>query len=75
MLDYATADSEVRRVLEERIAQMESKAAKLQVGGAGRRPGRAGQELARCWQHAGAQGAQPISCSVCLEICSRQTEK
>ena len=42
MLDYAAADSEVRRVLEERIAQMESKAAKLQVGGGGRAGGGAG---------------------------------
>ena len=51
MLDYATADSEVRRVLEERIAQMESKAAKLQVG---RLQGRqAGQlALAVCWGEA-----------------------
>lgn len=32
VLDYAAADSEVRGVLEARIAEMESKAARLQVG-------------------------------------------
>lgn len=65
VLGYAAEGSEVRRVLEARIAEMESRAARLQVGSARRGGAQAGLGSVRRGARGGSIAAAVLHCTSC----------